>query len=256
MRGATTAEKISYWLFKDRIPFTKAVALINIVTFLILWSGYGKGILDFLGFFSSAALFRPWTFLTYPLVGACGGLICMVFTIYWLWWAGGSLERSWGSRTFAIFFFLTSAISVLGLFIGSMIMSKEASAMGLWLPIAAITVAFGMLNPEQEILFMLFIPLKLKYLAIISAVGVLLGYGVGSPLMGVLALAGCAAAYWYVRNGSRLQFSTTRGPDLGQVIHIRPSHARKRSINPLSWYKDYRDRKRLKDLFKKSGLDD
>src|SRR5690349_3103089 len=54
-------------------------------------------------------LARPWTLFTYPL--AMFDPIPLLFSGYWLYWVGGTLERSWGSLNFAVVFFLLCAIA-------------------------------------------------------------------------------------------------------------------------------------------------
>lgn len=263
MRGYTTSEKLVHWLTHDGIPATKLIIVVNVFTFLLAWMGYGDHLEAYLGFHFVTTLRAPWTLFTYPLLGMIGP-IGLLFGGYWLWIAGGSLERTWGTQAFVKFFFVISAISALGLYLGCLVTGQFVQAVGLWLPLAAVTVAFAMLNPEQTILFMFIIPLKLKYLALLSAGLVFLSYGAvgqgSTPLatrliMGAFALSGCAASYWYARHGTRLDFGRPRQPSRDNVIRIQPRGAQRRT-GLLAWYKEYRDRKRLKDLFDRSNYDD
>jgi membrane associated rhomboid family serine protease len=205
-------------------------------------------------FFTGHLLSAPWTLVTYPLLGLCGAL-CMLFSCYWLWWAGGSLERSWGSRTFGLFFFGMSALSAFAIWLGVMVTRVEPLEIGgLLLPLAGVTIAFAMLNPEQEILFFFIIPMKLKYLALLDVVLVFISYGQIHLLLGVFALAGCAFSYWYVRRGSLAGYGSNRYEDREKVIrlHSRPGIGRR--LNPLRWYSNYRDRKKFRDFLNKSGF--
>ena len=252
MRGSTTTDKISYWLFADRIPLTKILIISNIITFVLLALFKVAAIPYFLGFYSESFIMMPWTILSYPFVGACCGVISLLFSAYWLWWAGGSLERSWGTRTFGFYFFTMCAISALGLYLGSMVTGVPTNVLGLWLPIAGITVSFAMLNPEQQILFMFIIPLKLKYLAILDVAMVLISYGRITPLLGVIALAGCAYAYWYVRPG---RFAFSERKPRGQVVRVF-NRGFLHKLNPFGWVRNYRDQKRLKRLFDRTDWKD
>ncbi len=256
MRADHIQYKIERWLFHDGIPVTKVVILSNIVTFIAIVLFRMEVIVSYFTFSSSNFFAMPWTIVTYPLVGIFGGIIYMLFALYWLWLAGGSLERSWGSRAYAAFFFITSALTAIGLYMGSILANTSVRAGGLWLPIAAVTVAWAMLNPEQQILFMFFIPLKLKWVALIGAGIVFIDYGSQNLILGVFALLGCAAAYWYVKNGLAFNISSPRRRTSDNVIRINPRHGRRRTLNPLKWYREYRQRKRLEDLFKRSGMGD
>jgi membrane associated rhomboid family serine protease len=252
--------KASYWIYGDRIPVTKLLILANVVAFISV-ALFKIGLIpNLLGFSTAAFQAQPWTvwtLFTYPLTGI-ESPISLLFAGYWLWWAGGSLERSWGSRTFGLYFFGMSAVSALGLFLGFFLTGINVSLTGLWLPLAGVTVAYAMLNPEQQILFMFVIPLKLKYLAAIDAVLVLVSFGQMHLLLGVLGLSGCALSYWYVRRGRNMSFapSPRRSADDFEIIRMRPRHTEKRELNPFKWYAKYKERKRLKDLFNRSGFDD
>ena len=255
MRGRTGLEKVVYWLFGDRIPVTKLLIVSNFVTFLMISLFHVGAIIYYLGFSSSQALVMPWSAFTYPLVGI-PDILYLLFALYWLWVAGGSLERSWGSWRFGIYFFLMSAVSALGLYVGGLLAGIPVGAVGLWLPLAGATMAFAMNNPEEQILFFLIVPLKLKYLALIDVLIVLVSYGQMNLLLGVFALAGCAASYLYVRLGRRIRFAPSRDRDRGRIIRIYPGPGLGRSLNPIGWYRAYRERKRLKDLFDRSGMGD
>lgn len=234
------------------MPLTWLIILSFTTTFLALELFKAGAIHSYLGFNSGQFIRMPWTLFTYPLVGICcrqfGPVIGLLFVAYWLWWAGGSLERSWGTKTYGLFFFGMSAISALGLVVGGHLTSLPTSAAGLLLPLAGVTMAFAMLNPEQEILMMLFLPLKLKYLALIDVISVFIHFGRINLLLGVFALAGCAFSYWYVKR-SRLSFSPVKTVCKGDVVRIYRKRSALRLLNPLSWYTDYRDRERLKKLF-------
>ncbi|MCE5199305.1 MAG: rhomboid family intramembrane serine protease [Armatimonadota bacterium] len=255
MRGSSTTEKIAYWLFADRIPVTKGIIVLNVATLLAAaLSGSAASLLfAFLGFNTPTFLQTPWTMLTYPLVWPSVNPLAVFFAGYWLWFAGGSLERSWGTKRFAGYFFTMSAISALGLFAGSILTHVPISTFGLWLPLAGVTISYAMLNPEQQILFFFVIPIKLKYLALIDAIILFVSYVTISPLLGVFALIGAAFAYWYVMPRG---YRAPRSEDRGQVVHV---YRRKRSLgglNPLNWIRERRERDKLRKLFKDSGFKD
>jgi membrane associated rhomboid family serine protease len=253
MRNGRTAQDFVYWLKKDRAPVTKSIVLINAIT-LVLLAVVHLGALGLLMFNSSTAVAMPWTFFTYPLV-CDGDILGLVFACYWLWIAGGSLERSWGSMEFGIYFFAMSAVSALGLFIGGLITGVQVPA-GLWIPLAGLTVSFAMRNPEETILFMFFLPLKLKYLAMISAAAIFISFGRINILLGLFSVLGCAACYLHARSGSLTDFRSAWDRHDDKVIRIHPKHAVRRDFNPIHWYQARREEKRLKDLFKRSGMDE
>jgi len=246
------SERARYWLFADRIPVTKSVIISGVVTFLFITFG-ADSLAALLGYSSRSLLLLPWTAVTYPLVGDYSP-ISLLFASYWMWVAGGSLERSWGSRVFGIYFFVISAITALALYAAAVMTGVPTSLAGLWLPLAGVTVAFAMMNPEQQILFFFIIPMKLKYLAVLDVALVLVSYARPNPLLGVFALAGCAISYWYVTQGGSLGFPSRRRPRQGDVVRVYDRRSLFSKLNPIRWYRDRRERKRLKDFFDKSGF--
>lgn len=253
-------DKAVYFMIRDRIPVTKTLILLNILTLFLTKLFQLEFLVGWLAFNPATFIARPWTALTYPFVWDSVGIISLLFAGYWLWVAGGSLERAWGSVRFAVFFLAMSAISALGLFVGVVLWNLLRpmsmffpGASGLWFPLAGVTVAFGMMNPEQVILFMFFIPLKLKYLALIDAAIVFFSY-VAAPVVAVFALSGCAFAYWYVRVGASLSSYRSAPPRPRQAEVIRVFSRRRRFPNPLAWMKERRERRKLKDFFDKSGF--
>lgn len=246
MPSRMTIDDIVYWFTRDRIPFTKAVVAASILAFLVNLFDRTGVFRAFSSFDPSMFILKPWSIFTYPLVQL--DALSLLFAGYWMWVAGGSLERTWRTRTFAVFFLGMSAISALGIWLGYMATGKPVSLSGLWAPLAAVTVAFGMQNPEQVILFMLIIPMKLKYLAAISAGLLFVGFSRMHFLLGLFSLTGCAAAYWYVRYGYDINLGL-RTAYRDNVVRINPSRSRRKGL--LGWYRDWRERKRLRDFLNK-----
>jgi hypothetical protein len=145
------------------------------------------------------------------------------------------------------------AISALGLWAGSILINLPVSLVGLWLPLAGVTIAWAMMNPEQQILFFFIIPMKLKYLALLDVALVLISYGQIHLLLGLFALLGCAFSYWYILPHD---FATRTRQDRGQVVHIRRRQSIMHKLNPFGWIKDKRDKDRLRKLFDDSFGDD
>jgi membrane associated rhomboid family serine protease len=253
-------DRIKYWLFSDRIPLTKILIVTNVVTYLFTVFARSYGPFGLLVFATRDVALTPWTILTYPIVCGPGGPISLLFACYWLWWAGGTLERSWGTSRFAAYFFETTAITAIAIYVGSMaIGGANVELAGLWLVLAGLTVAFGMVNPESVVLFMFIIPMKLKYLAIISAALAAITYAMMSPLLGIFALAGCAFSYWYVR-GARYSGSqaASREPrwrePRGEVVRVHERESLFGKLNPFKQLRRRRSEKRLRKLFEDSGM--
>ena len=180
-------------------PMTKWLIVINVATFLAY--AFKAPVLEWLAFFAPFSLARPWTMVTYPLVSV--DPISLLFYGLMMWWVGGSLERSWGTRFFAIFFGLMAVITALGL-TAAAFLTSDTIRLDNWLPLSALIVAWCMLNPDQEIRLWGIIPILAKWLALGIVLLIFFNYsrlGAGNfnPLVGICALSGCAAAYAWVR---------------------------------------------------------
>ncbi|MDH7601848.1 MAG: rhomboid family intramembrane serine protease [Armatimonadota bacterium] len=248
MRSYTSNSYLD-WFIRDRIPIVKALIVSNALTFLASVFADLRSVAQFVVFEPVNAASRIWTLVTYPFWAGSGDVISILFACYWLWVAGGSLERGWDSRRFATYFASMSAVSALGLWAGSVFSGISIGAAGLWLPLAGLTVAFAARDPEQQILLFFVVPLKLKYLALLDIVIVLTSYARLSPICGILALTGCGYSYLYVKRQT-IPFGRTRY-DKGEVIRVHSRGSLLRRLNPVNWYRDYRVRKRLRDLFDK-----
>lgn len=255
MTGYTAAEKFRYWLFQDKIPLVKILILSNILTFLAIALFKLDVIALYFSYNTQLFTIHPWTVLTYPLVWVTMSPISLLFSCYWLWIAGGSLERAWGTRNFGVFFFQMAALSAGGLFLGWLLTGVPSGIYNLWVPLAGLTVAFAMLNPEQQIMFMLVIPLKLKYLAMLSVGLLAVSYGAINLALGLFVLAGCAYAYWRVRRPIT-RLSAPRGESEGKIIRVFERRRPARRLNPFAAMKEREEQKRLKELFERSFGDD
>ncbi|MEN6370686.1 MAG: rhomboid family intramembrane serine protease [Armatimonadota bacterium] len=251
MRTNSIKDKFVYWLLVDKIPVTKLIILLNFLTLVLgsLCHATRGPLVDAFVFGTPIALKTPWTAVTYPLASMCCMSICFFFGLFWMWIAGGCLERSWGSRRFAFFFFAMSVVSALGIYLGASMTGAAVVLTGLTLPLSGLTIAFALQNPDDTVLFGFIIPMKLKYLAVLDVIIVLVGYGVTNPILGVSALLGCAFSYWFItckRTASRKC----------EVVYLHKKNPRVPHLGPLGWYKEYREKKRLKKFFNKSGFKD
>lgn len=254
--------------FKGHMPVTMALIAINVISWFSAATLHGNDpFTNWLAFLSPAFPERFWTIVTWPLVGA-GHPINLLFACLWAWWVCGSLERSWGSNTFALFFAAVSALMALSVAIGTRLLGLPALLMGLWMAVAAPTVAWCAINRREVVNFWGMLPVPAPFVGVLAVV--LVWYEVGPPLLGLFALSGCAAAYWYAMNGRYLYqgyarrgrpwdrpASSSRGPSGGPNLHLREfDRESSGGFSPLKWYRDRQQRRKLEKLFKESGMSD
>ncbi len=241
--------RLRYWWVEGSYPLTKVIILINVLTLIV---GVFVPIAPWLTFSAPFSWRLPWTALTYPLYSA--DPFGLLFYGLWLYFVGGSLERSWGTRFFATYFFLMAIITALGITLGAFVL-KGAFPVFNTMPLAALTVAWCMLNPDLEIRLWGIIPILAKWLAVGEVLIILFTYGRIHPLAGVFALSGCAASYWWVRTRAWRDVAlyssmpvTPRAPEAKKKRNRRDDDFSIRDLNPFERIARARRRKQFARL--------
>lgn len=227
-------------------PITWALIAANAATFLADF--VARAPVERLAFLPSEFLARPWTAFTYPLLGS-GNILWLLLGSYIFWLFGGSLERAWRWRDYAIFVVMSTVVPAISVWLGSAVVGWGMPLAGLWLPVAAATVAWAAVNPSERVLLYFMIPVPARWLAVIAVAFVV--FSVQFP-MGVLAAAGCGVAWWYARSGRYGGLSFRRSP-----ARVREPHERDRlSLNPVALLRRWRIRRRFLRVVKGSGFKD
>lgn len=190
-----TLSRFRYAWQEGNYPLTKWLIAVNVATFVATMCGLPVG--QWLDCVVPGDLLQPWRLLTYPFLTRFPDILNLVFYGLMLYQFGGSLERSWGTRFYAGYFFTMGVITALGMAVGGYLFHRDTPVFNM-MPIAALLVAWCMLNPTQEILFFFF-PIQARWLAIFEVLFIFFGYAMFHPLMGFFALSGCAASYGWVR---------------------------------------------------------
>lgn len=231
---------------------TQAIVVVSSVCFLLSWLFVGSPALDYFVFTGLNA--RVWTLVTYPFVFG-GSFLGLLFSMLWLWFMGAAVEARMGRGGFLGLYLGSAAVFALlaGLFTSAT--GRGNALEGPYLPIAAVTVVWGALNPEEIIRIYCVIPIKGKWLAAITAGMVLFGYGLGVPLLGVLMVLPLAFLWLYAKNSiPGLAFAAN--PFLARKLKQRENKQFHSFIDDVRGReKDREERERLRKLFE-SSLDD
>ena len=180
-----------------RSGFPLTISLIVIKFLMMALSSFGVPLAMFFVFVAPQSWQQPWRALTYPFVAF--DIMEVLFSGIALYFFAGSLERSWGTKTFAIFLAAISVATALGLTLGT-VLSGGAINADSWLIVAAIVVAWGTINKFESVLLWFF-PVQGRWLAVIDVAIIFFTYVVRfSFWMAICALAGCAASYLWVSN--------------------------------------------------------
>ena len=150
--------------------------------------------------------FAFWQVFTYLF------LHTSIFQVLWnmlaLWMFGAELERIWGTRRFLGFYFACGIIAGVSVVIAAYLFGgTHVPIVGSSGAVYGVLVAFGVLFPNQTMLFGFLIPIKTKYFVMIIAGVVFLesymAIAGGQGAVAVIAsLAGLVAGYLILRGGS------------------------------------------------------
>lgn len=109
----------------------------------------------------SRALSEPWRFVTYLFLPTSTSLIWVVFALYWTWLVGTNLEHEWGAFKLNTYYLLGALGTTAAAWI-----TREAQG-NFWLN-TSLFFAFATLFPNYEILFFFIIPVRVKWLALLT----------------------------------------------------------------------------------------
>jgi len=220
------------------------------ILFLVAFFGIGGAFLDALtwtpslNWLQSLQLWQPFTF---PFVHGRDGFIALLVDGMVLYFFGGSLERSWGGRRFAFFFFASGIVAGLV----TMLISPLTAApqyYGMVGSFIAVVVAFASLNPGAKVL-LFFFSLQARWLALIVVVFEFFAdygrYGGVGPAAAVIA-AVSTFAWAFATYRPSLPVASGRGPSLRERFDRWQQRRRMRS-----WQRRVSRIDKPEDLFKR-----
>lgn len=128
---------------------------------------YAYGLSSLL-YFDRNAVFhgQVWRILTFLFLPPDSDPFFILFSLYLYWLIGNTLERQWGSFKFNIYYLC----GMLGTIISGLITGYATNT---FLNLS-LYLAFAILFPNFEILLFFFIPLKMKYIAILEGIGLVI----------------------------------------------------------------------------------
>ncbi len=125
--------------------------------------------------FLSYMLFDPelilkgqiWRVVSFLFVPPSTGVLALL-VFYFYYWIGSTLEREWGTGQFTIFFFTGAILLVIYGFVAYWI-TKQPIVLDSSYLYLSMFFSFAALYPDMQVLFLFFIPVKMKILAIVDA---------------------------------------------------------------------------------------
>jgi membrane associated rhomboid family serine protease len=242
-------------------PLTNVLIAASIAIFLCDFARLPLS--DYLDAVVPNAWMQPWRILTYPLLMG-GNIIALIFSGLMIYFVGGSLEKSWGTKTFGIFYVAVSvvtalAFTVLALTVGRIGMIEVPGN----LVLAALLVGFCTINPDETINLYGIIPIKTRYIAAGICIVIFFSLGFGNPFIGLMALVGCGFAVLWVKQDWAYAVGGGNWPASAPKIPKRPNlrlvdtKSRPRDdrftakdLNPLRWLARRNERKKFEKLMK------
>lgn len=228
-------------------PGVKWLLIVNVAVFLIYFFGsfiLGEPLFLSFNLMPWSVLHRAavWQLVTYMFLHA--GVMHLLFNMLALWMFGSAIEQTWGTRRFLRFYFICGVGAGICVVFANLIFGDEYQrVIGASGAIYGLLLAFGMLFPEQELLFMLLFPIKAKYLVMIfGAIAFLGSFQTGGTVSNLAHLGGMLVGYVYIKS----QFAARRSR--------RPQP----SFSPAGWWKEYklqRARKKFQVYMKRQDSD-
>ena len=166
-----------------------------------------------------------WQIFTYMFLH--GGLFHILFNMFALWMFGCDIERSWGTKEFLKYYFITGVGA--GLFTFFLSFNSHIPTIGASGAIFGILVAFAMMFPDRPIYLYFLFPIKAKYLVIFFAmIEFLASFRHTSDGIGHFAhLGGMVIGYIYIKSDWRWSSFFRLSRYLGYLRELRYRHRMK-----------------------------
>jgi membrane associated rhomboid family serine protease len=147
-----------------------------------------------------------WQIITYPL--ANNSLMGLVFGCLIIWFIGSELEFRWNKNFYLKFLMITSIGSAL-LYLVSMLLlgAPPVPLMGFYGMTFSLLIAYAVIYPERQMLFMLIFPMKAQHFCLIL-IGIEFYMMFLGPqgLYSFAHLSQCAIALYLLRNNEAANF--------------------------------------------------
>ena len=113
---------------------------------------------------SRAAVLRGqiWRLVTFVFLPSSTSIIGFLLSVYFYWMIGSTLENQWGTFKFNLFYFT----GVIGSLLAALLTGYSDNT---YLNLS-LFLAFASLFPDYQVLLFFFLPVKMKYLAILDVV--------------------------------------------------------------------------------------
>jgi len=127
-----------------------------------------------------------WRLLTFTVTPPCGNPVLAIFALYLLYFMGSSLEAQWGALRYNLYVLIGFIMTI-----GAAFLFPYSVATNIYVT-GSIFLAFAQLYPEYEILLFFILPVKVKWLALLTWIGYAFSFIVSDWAGRLLVLAAVA----------------------------------------------------------------
>ena len=142
-----------------------------------------------------------WQPVTYLFLHDPQSIMHILLNMLVLWMFGTPVEETWGTRRFLQYYFLCGVGAGICVVLVNLIAGNAYQAtIGASGAIYGLLLAYGMLFPNQEVLFMFLFPMKAKYMVMIfGAIAFLGSFQGGGTVSNLAHLGGMIFGFIYIR---------------------------------------------------------
>lgn len=130
-------------------PMTQALLVVNVLAFA-LQQVMGSQLVQWFALWPLASeFFMPWQLGSYAFLH--GGLMHLAFNMYGVWLFGSELERVWGARRFAAFYFVSVLVAAVAQLVVTAWLGSGAPTVGASGGLFGLLIGFAMVFPQRHI---------------------------------------------------------------------------------------------------------
>ena len=131
---------------------------------LLVYPMTGFSLSSVLAFNRNAVLHgQIWRLITFIFIPPDSSILFILFSLYFYWLIGNALENQWGAFRFNIYYLCGMVCTV----IAGMITGYATNS---YLNLS-LFLAFALMYPDYQVMVFFILPIKMKYLALLDAVG-------------------------------------------------------------------------------------
>ncbi|HUL73399.1 MAG TPA: rhomboid family intramembrane serine protease [Vicinamibacterales bacterium] len=195
-------------------PAVRAIILTNIAVF-VLTLAMPDVVIGWLGLVPQEVIeqLRVWQLATYLFVHSPQDVFHILFNMLAVWMFGTDLERRWGTRAFVNYYFVCGVGAGLSMTLVSLVpwaplhVVYEARTIGASGAVYGLILAWALIFPYRQILFMLFFPIPARVFAfIMGAIALVSAISAsGGPVANLAHLGGMLIGWLYLKGPRNLQ---------------------------------------------------